>query len=89
VRVLWPFAAALALGWVATRLWQAPLARGRALVAWLVTVAGGMALRIAVQDRELKGAFVAVTLVFVGVGMIGWRAVVGWRRTRVAAADRT
>jgi hypothetical protein len=81
-RVWWPFAAALGVAWVATGLWRAPLAWGRAVAAWLVTVALGMVLRIALQDRELKVAFTIVTLVFVGAGMLGWRAVVRWRRTR-------
>jgi hypothetical protein len=82
LRVWWPFAVGLAVAWVATGLWRAPLAWRRAVAAWLVTVAVGMTLRIAVQDRELKVAFTIVTLVFVGVGMLGWRAVARWRRAR-------
>ena len=81
-RVWWPFAAALGVAWIVTGLWRAPLAWSRAVIAWLVTVALGMALRIVVQDRELKVAFTIVTLVFVGAGMLGWRAVVRWRRSR-------
>jgi Protein of unknown function (DUF3054) len=83
LRVWWPFAVALVVAWLVTGLWQAPLARVRAVAAWLVTVALGMALRIAVQDREFKVAFAIVTLLFVGAGMLGWRAVVRWRRSRV------
>ena len=82
LRVWWPFAVGLAVAWVATGLWRAPLAWPRAVAAWLVTVAVGMTLRIAVQDRELKVAFTIVTLVFVGVGMLGWRTVARWRRAR-------
>jgi hypothetical protein len=82
LRVWWPFAVGLAVAWLATGLWRAPLAWPRAVAAWLVTVAVGMALRIVVQDRELKVAFTIVTLVFVGVGMLGWRAVARWRRAR-------
>jgi hypothetical protein len=52
------------------------------VAAWLVTVGVGMALRIAAQDRELKVAFTIVTLLFVGAGMLSWRAVVRWRRSR-------
>jgi hypothetical protein len=82
LRVWWPFAAALGVAWLATGLWRAPLAWQRAVTAWLITVGLGMGLRIVVQDRELKVAFTIVTLLFVGAGMLGWRAVVRWRRTR-------
>ncbi len=86
-RVWWPFAVALGVAWLVTGLWRAPLAWSRAAIAWLVTVALGMALRIVVQDREFKVAFTIVTLVFVGAGMIGWRAVVRWRRSRTLTAS--
>jgi hypothetical protein len=84
-RVWWPFAVALGVAWLVTGLWRAPLAWPRAVVAWLVTVGLGMALRIAAENRELKIAFVVVTLLFVGAGMLGWRAVFRWRRARVHA----
>lgn len=87
VRVIWPFAAGLAVGWLASGLFRAPLVWTRAVVAWLTTVAIGMALRIAVQGRDFKVAFTIVTLVFVGVGMLGWRAVV--RRSVSRSARRS
>ena len=83
LRVWWPFAVALGVAWIVTGLWRAPLASVRAVAAWLVTVALGMALRIAAQNREFKVAFTIVTLVFVGAGMLGWRAVARWRRSRI------
>jgi len=86
VRVWWPFAVALGVAWLVCGLWRAPLVWPRAVAAWLVTVGLGMALRIAVQGRELKVAFTIVTLLFVGAGMLGWRAVVRWRRARAHAA---
>jgi Protein of unknown function (DUF3054) len=73
-----------------TRLDRAPLAWGRAVVAWLLTVAIGMALRIAVEGRDFKLAFTLVTLLFLGAGMLGWRAVaraVRARRDSSAAAE--
>ena len=74
VRVAWPFAAALVIATVvaaATRLrpWRA------ALLVWLGTVAGGMALRIGVQGREWKPGFVIVTTIFLALTMLGWRTV--------------
>jgi FtsH-binding integral membrane protein len=82
LRVWWPFAAGLVLAWLVTRLDRAPLAWGRAVAAWLLTVAVGMALRIAVEGRDFKIAFTIVTLLFVGAGMLGWRAVVRGVRER-------
>ena len=85
VRVWWPFAVALVVAWSVAGLWRAPLAWSRAIPAWLITVGLGMALRIAIEGRDFKVAFTIVTLVFVGAGMLGWRAVVRWRRARVVA----
>src|SRR5450432_2901489 len=75
VRVLWPFAVGLLIGWSATALFRAPLSWRRSVPAWLMTVAAGMTLRILVEGREFKFAFTIVTLLFVGFGMLGWRAV--------------
>lgn len=83
LRVWWPFAVALGAAWIVAGLWRAPLAWVRTVAAWLLTVALGMALRVAVQGRDFKVAFTIVTLLFVGAGMLGWRAVVRWRRSRV------
>src|SRR5262245_31616359 len=85
LRVWWPFAVALLVAWLATGLWRAPLAWSRAVAAWLVTVGLGMTLRIVLEDREFKIAFTIVTLLFVGAGMLGWRAVV--RRLRARSLD--
>ncbi len=76
LRVWWPFAVGLAVAYLVTGLHRAPLAWSRVVAAWLVTVAVGMALRILVEGRDFKVAFTIVTLVFVGAGMLGWRAVV-------------
>jgi len=87
LRVWWPFAVALGVAWLVTGLWRAPLAWPRAVVAWLVTGGVGMALRIVVEDREFKVAFTIVTLLFVGAGMLGWRAVARWRRARAVVVS--
>ncbi|MFN8026039.1 MAG: DUF3054 domain-containing protein [Acidimicrobiia bacterium] len=75
LRVAWPFVAALVIGWLVTRLWQAPLAWGRVAVLWVVTVAGGMLLRITVEDHEFKVAFTIVATLFLGACFFGWRGV--------------
>jgi hypothetical protein len=76
LRVWWPFVVGLAVAWLATGLHRAPLGWGRAVAAWIVTVGVGMAVRIVAEDREFKVAFTIVTMLFVGAGMLGWRAVV-------------
>ena len=81
LRVAWPFVGGLAVAWLATGLWRAPLEWGRAASAWLLTVAVGMTLRIVVQGHELAPTFVLVALVFLGACMLGWRGLVGrWVR---------
>jgi hypothetical protein len=89
LRVWWPFAAGLAVAWLVTRLDRGPLNRARAVAAWLLTVAIGMALRIGIEGRELKVAFTIVTLVFVGAGMLGWRGIVRAVRARRRSAAAT
>ena len=85
LRVWWPFVVGLLVAWLVTGLARAPLAWPRAIVAWLVAVGVGMTVRIAVQGRSLSVAFTIVSLVFVGAGMLGWRAVVRVAQRRRAA----
>jgi hypothetical protein len=86
LRVWWTFAVGVVVATGVSGVWRAPLEWRRAIVAWLVTVALGMTLRIAVQGREFKPSFVIVTTVFLGAGMLGWRAVT---RTALARKART
>ena len=86
VGVLWPFAAGLVAGWLVAGLASAPLAWRRSVPAWLVTVGVGMALRVGVAGHAFKLSFTIVAFLFVGAGMLGWRAVVV--ATRVLAARR-
>jgi hypothetical protein len=86
LRVWWPFAVGLVVATVISGVWRAPLEWRRAIVAWLVTVVLGMTLRVAVQGREFKPTFVIVTTVFVGAGMLGWRAIA--RRVRTSTRVR-
>jgi hypothetical protein len=81
---LWPFLAGLAVGAAVTRLYAAPLAWRRAVPAWLITVGVGLALRIGVVGHEFKLSFAIVATTFLGLFLLGWRAVylaVARRRT--------
>ena len=70
-----PFLAALALSWVLCGAARRPLALLRTgLPVWLGTVAVGMLLRWA-WGGGIALAFVIVTLVTLGVFVMGWRAI--------------
>lgn len=70
----WPFLVGLALGWLAARAWRRPLGLVPAGVgAWLGTVALGMVLRV-VSGQGTAFAFILVALAFLGLFLLGWRA---------------
>jgi FtsH-binding integral membrane protein len=76
----WPFLAGLAAGWLAARAWRRPAALAPAGVgAWLGAVCVGMVLRV-VSGQGTAAAFAVVALVFLGLFLLGWRALAGLRR---------
>jgi len=85
----WPFLAGLALGWLITLAWRAPLAPVRTgLPVWAMTVAAGMVLR-AVSGQGVVAAFVVVASIVLLAFLVGWRALarlVTRRRAAVEAA---
>ncbi|SED75901.1 DUF3054 domain-containing protein [Ruania alba] len=79
----WPFLVALVPGWALARAWRAPVCLWpTGVIVWLVTAAGGLALR-GLTGGGLSGAFPLVTVLALGGLMVGWRAaVVLWHRFR-------
>ncbi len=76
-RTSWPFLAGAAVGWVVVRAWRRPVAIvPTGIVVWLACVAVGMALRMA-SGQGTASTFVLVALVFVGIEILGWRALAG------------
>lgn len=74
-RTAWPFLAGLAAGLGGTRAWRRPAAIvPTGIGAWLATVGIGMALRVA-SGQGTAAAFIVVALAFLGLCMLGWRAV--------------
>lgn len=70
----WPFVASAAIAWLVLFLWRAPLSLIRALGLVVITVAGGMLLRLA------TGAGAALPFVLVASGtlllmLLGWRLI--------------
>jgi len=79
-RTLWPFLAGLAAGPAAI------VPTG--VVVWLATVAVGMLLRV-VSGQGTTFAFTLVALAFLGLFMLGWRAVArGSASVRAASLRR-
>jgi FtsH-binding integral membrane protein len=75
---LWPFAAGLAIGLLATRFWRRPTALlPTGVGVWLSTVAAGMILRV-LAGQGTAFTFVLVALGFLGLSLLGWR--VAWQR---------
>jgi peptidoglycan/LPS O-acetylase OafA/YrhL len=74
-KTAWPFLLGLLIGWAVTRAWRRPAALvSTGVGVWLVTVAAGMAWR-AVSGQGTAVTFVLVALCFLGLVMLGWRAV--------------
>ena len=71
----WPFLLALAVGWCVARAWRRPLAPLRSgLPIWIVTVVGGLLLRL-VSGQGTAIAFVIVATLTLALLLVGWRAV--------------
>jgi Protein of unknown function (DUF3054) len=84
---LWPFAAGLAIGLLATRFWRRPTALlPTGVGVWLGTVAGGMILRV-LAGQGTAFAFILVALAFLGLFQLGWR--VAWQRLSPARRHLT
>jgi hypothetical protein len=69
-----PFLLGLLVGWLAGRLWRAPLSLPLGALGWAGTVVVGLAVRAAFTHR-LPVSFVLVAAVSLAVFLLGWRAV--------------
>jgi hypothetical protein len=83
----WPFLVALLLGHAAAALLPARPRRPWSLlwgvVVWVVTVVGGILLRLVSGDTA-QVAFVIVATLTLGLLLVGWRAVAALLRRRAA-----
>ncbi|WP_411721284.1 DUF3054 domain-containing protein [Mycetocola sp.] len=85
----WPFAAALAVGWLATVAWKRPFGiLWPGVGIWLVTLVGGMLLRAA-SGQGTAVPFLIVATIALAVLLLGWRAAFAAvsRRSRAASAE--
>jgi drug/metabolite transporter (DMT)-like permease len=85
----WPFLVALLVGHAVAALLpgrpRRPWSVLWGLVVWVITVIGGMLLRIASGDTA-QVAFIIVATLTLGVFLVGWRALTGLLRRRRTAA---
>lgn len=85
----WPFIVALLLGHLVAALLpgrpRRPWSLAWGAVVWIVTVIGGMLLRVVSGDTA-QVAFVIVATLVLGVFLVGWRAVAALLRRRAARA---
>lgn len=83
----WPFLVALVVGHLVAALLphrpRRPWAIAWGAVVWVVTVAGGMLLRVVSGDTA-QLAFIIVATITLGVLLIGWRAAAALMRRRRA-----
>jgi Protein of unknown function (DUF3054) len=80
----WPFLTALAGGWLLTRNWRAPVRIWpNGICLWLITVAGGMALRI-LSGETAAFSFVIVATLVLGLFLLGHRTIMNLVTRRTA-----
>jgi hypothetical protein len=86
VSTAWPFLAGLAAGELATRAWRQPFALvPTGAGVWLATVAPGQALRV-LAGQGTAVAFIVVSLLFLGLFLLGWRLIVALAARRISVS---
>jgi hypothetical protein len=82
----WPFLAGLAAGEVATMSWLRPFALlPTGVGVWLFTVAVGQVLRM-VAGQGTALAFIIVSLLFLGLFLLGWRLIAQLAGRRISVS---
>ena len=77
----WPFLTGTAIGWLLSRGWHRPTALApTGVVVWVCTVVVGMLLRQATSEGT-AASFVVVATVVTALLILGWRGILGWRKT--------
>ncbi|MCL8027199.1 DUF3054 domain-containing protein [Nocardioides bruguierae] len=86
--IAWPFVVALAAGHalVALRRWSPAPVWPSGVTVLAVTYLLGMSLRF-VQGRGLAPGFLVVSLIFLTVTLLGWRASIAFVERRTAAQE--
>lgn len=85
-----PFLIGLVLAWALVRAWRHPAGFTTGLVIWPLTVLAGMIVRRLAFGDGTATAFVVVATLFLGAGLVGWRAALNAveRRRRPTLSSR-
>jgi cytochrome bd-type quinol oxidase subunit 1 len=83
-----PFLIGLVAGWLVARADRDPSSVRTGVVVASVTVAAGMLLRHFVFGDGTALSFVIVATVFLGLTLVGWRALATLRTDEAARSDR-
>ena len=70
-----PFLIALAIAWIALRVWRRPWSPLAGLGVWVITAVGGLVLRVAVFGDSAATAFIWVTVATTALLLVGWRLI--------------
>lgn len=79
-----PFLFGLAAGWLGARAWRRPLAVPTGVAVWAATILVGLFTRRIVFDDGIAFAFIVVATLFLGAGLVGWRAIASKRYAHTA-----
>jgi hypothetical protein len=80
----WPFLAGVLVGWLLVRAWRRPLrVWPTGIAVWAAAWAVGMLLRL-LTGEGIAPSFQVVAAVFLGLGIVGWRALTEWLTGRRA-----
>jgi hypothetical protein len=71
-----PFLIALAIAWLALRVWKNPTDWRIGVGIWAIVMVVGMLLRNLVFDDGTATSFILVAAGFLGLFLVGWRLVV-------------
>jgi Protein of unknown function (DUF3054) len=90
LQTAWPFIVGLLMGWLAVRAVRHRWPREvlDAVPVWVVTVVGGLCLRVLSGTGEAPWSFAAVATVVLGAFLLGWRSVAAIVLFAVEGLDR-
>lgn len=82
-----PFLIALALTWLALRVWRSPLGWRTGVGVWAGTLVVGMVLRNLAFGDGTATPFVVVAAAFLAASLIGWRVIAASVDRRATSGD--
>ncbi len=71
----WPFVVALLIGWLAARAWRHPQGLRTGAIVWIITVVGGLGLRVGLTEETAAAPFIVVATITLALLLLGWRLV--------------